>query len=175
MTAKQEARRPLANPASQALRETKSFTGMLRGLIALEDELGELADLERAKATRQAALAQVEGLIAARTAEASAMAGHVAAIQAEGDGIIAKAQEAAAEIDARAAANDAIARESIAKLWDESNVAIAAVRAETAEQLKLANDANQVRVIALRDCADAEAKLAKMHEDIADLRKKMGA
>ena len=83
---------PRSNTASQAIRDAKALTSMMRGIMALEDELGDLSDLERGKANRQAQLQQVEVQVAERVAALEALDAKVASETSAASVIISEAQ-----------------------------------------------------------------------------------
>ena len=174
MTAKPlEAKRPPANPASQAIKDIKAFTASMRGLMALEDELGDIADLERAKATRQAALEQVETLIAERTNTVAALNASIEAAKETAAEIVVKANDAAAAITAQWEASRARVLEGIAKEQAAASIVAKAAAADVDTHMALAEEARAERNAILRDCESAEQRLTAMRAEMTKLRERM--
>lgn len=174
MTAKPlEAKRPPSNPASQAIKDIKAFTATMRGLMALEDELGDIADLERAKATRQAALEQVETLIAERTNTVASLNASIDAAKATAAEIVAKASDEASDIAAQSEASRARVLEIIAKEQAAASISAQSAAADVETHMALAEEARAERNAILRDCEGAEQRLAAMRAEMTKLRERM--
>lgn len=113
--------------ASAAIGEIRNFTRMFRALMALEEELGDLSNLEKARSARQGDLSTIEGQIREKET-----------ILANADAAIAKATEASK------AAHEAVERDIAA--------ARAAVDVERARVSQAGKD-----IIERADAAKAEA------------------
>ncbi len=159
--------------AMLAIREAKNLTNMLRGLMALEDEIGDLSKLEKAYITRKAALAAIDDQVKAahsRVAEAEAKKEEALAAA---EAIKADAQKAAEQIisGAKAAAErDAAAG---AAQREEALAGAAAARKAKDDAVAAANAAKAELSTVQRDIDNGKSTLAALKAELAALRNRL--
>lgn len=161
------------SPAMLAIKETKALTNMLRGLLALEDEIGDLANLEKARVSRQAAVAQVDDQLKAKEDELKKVEGALAQARALAKDVQIQAQLNADNVAKGATqSRDRILGEAKAKMDAAEKAKADAAAAEALAQKRVQEaEANRARIE--RAANDEQKRLDALKAEISALRDRM--